>query len=85
MPVIEAMACGCPVVCANTTSLPEIAGDAAQFFDPLDVAQMAETIYNVWHSSSLQQSLRQKGLERAKAFSWVKTARQTLAVYQRIL
>lgn len=85
IPVLEAMACGCPVICANTTSLPELAGDAALLIDPLDVAQIAEVIYNVLSSEALSKSLREKGLERVKNFSWEKAARETIKVYESAL
>jgi glycosyltransferase involved in cell wall biosynthesis len=83
LPVLEAMACGCPVICANTTSLPELAGEAALAVNPLDVAQMAEAIYNILNSVSLQRELRQKGLAQVKNFSWTRTAQQTVEVYDR--
>lgn len=85
LPVLEAMACGCPVICANTTSLPELAGDAALLIDPLDVAQIAEAIYNVLDSQSLRSSLREKGLAQVKNFSWERAAWQTVEVYQNAL
>ncbi len=82
-PVLEAMACGCPVICANTTSLPELAGEAALPVNPLDVAQMTEAIYNINQSPSLRVELRQKGLAQIKNFSWTRTAQQTVELYQR--
>jgi glycosyltransferase involved in cell wall biosynthesis len=85
LPVVEAMACGCPVICANSTSLPEITGEAAMLFDPTNVAQIAEVIYNVWQSRSLRQSLRQKGRAQAKLFSWKQTACKTIEIYQSLL
>ncbi len=85
IPVLEAMACGCPVICSNTTSLPELAGEAAILVNPLDVAQMAEGIYNVFSSQSLRNSLSQKGLGQAKNFSWERAAQQTVEVYQSVL
>jgi len=85
MPVLEAMACGCPVICANTTSLPELAGESAILVDPLHVAQMAEAIYNIIHSASLRAELRQKGLTQVKNFSWTRTAQQTVEVYQQAI
>ena len=73
------------MICANTTSLPELAGDAAMLIDPLDVAQIAEVIYNVLSSEALSKSLREKGLERVKNFSWDKAARETIKVYENAL
>jgi len=84
IPVLEAMACGCPVICSNTTSLPELAGEAALLIDPLDVAQMAEAIYNIVTSKTLRSTLQTKGLEQVKFFSWRHTARETVKVYESI-
>ncbi len=85
LPVIEAMACGCPVCCSNTTSLPEVGGDAVIYFDPLDVEAIAESIYAILSDNALRASLRQKGLERAANFSWQKAARETLKVFHEIV
>jgi glycosyltransferase involved in cell wall biosynthesis len=83
IPLVEAMACGCPVVCSNTTSLPEVAGDAGVMFDPKSAEDMAEKISSVWGDRGLRQEMRAKGLERVKLFSWENTARQTLDVYRK--
>ena len=85
LPVLEAMACGCPVVCADATSLPEIAGGAALLFPPKDAAGLALQMQRVLEDSSLRSSLRQAGLGRAACFSWQRTARETLAVYHAVL
>ncbi len=84
MPVLEAMACGAPVVCANTSSLPEIAGDAALLFPPGDDAALADAITAVLRDEDLRRRLAERGLARAAEFSWESTARQTLAVYSRL-
>ena len=81
MPVLEAMACGAPVVCANTSSLPEIAGDAALLFPPGDEAALAQAITSLLVDSELSGRLRRRGFTQAARFSWDTTARQTLAVY----
>lgn len=81
LPVIEAMACGCPVACSNATSLPEVAGDAAIYFDPLNVETMAEAIFKILGDDTLRESLREKGLKRAGNFSWQRAARETLKVF----
>ena len=73
LPVLEAMACGVPVVTSNTTALPETAGDAALLVDPTSVEQISEAMKQVVSDNSLRQRLRKKGLERATQFSWVKT------------
>lgn len=83
IPVLEAMACGCPVICSKATSLPELVGDAAILVDPLNVAEIGEAIYNVLYSNQLRQTLGQKGREQVKNFSWPKAAQQTLMVYKR--
>ncbi len=85
LPVVEAMACGVPVVCSNAASLPEIAGTAAVFFDPSNIEQMAEAIVLVANSRELQNELREKGFINAAQFSWEKTAVETLGVYRQVL
>jgi glycosyltransferase involved in cell wall biosynthesis len=81
LPVIEAMACSTPVVAANTTSLPEIAGDAAVLVDPYRVEDIAGGIARVLRDEALAATLRQQGLARARQFTWDNTARRTLAAY----
>lgn len=83
IPLVEAMACGCPVVCSNVTSLPEVIGEAGLTFDPNSPQQVAEKIWSVWSDDSLKQHMRERGLERAKFFNWENTARQTLEVYEK--
>lgn len=80
LPPLEAMACGCPVIVSNTSSLPEVCGDAAIYCDPRDPKDIASKIEQLVKDKTLQQTLRQKGLERAKQFSWVKTVQQTLTI-----
>lgn len=80
-PVIEAMACGCPVVCSQTTSLPEVAGEAALYFNPEDPEEIAEKVWEAWNDVATQTQLRLAGITRAQQFDWQETARQTLAVY----
>ncbi len=78
LPVIEAMACGVPVVVANNSSLSEIAGDSALLFNPKSADNLAKILRDILESENLQNDLRKKGLERAKYFSWEKCARETL-------
>jgi glycosyltransferase involved in cell wall biosynthesis len=85
IPLLEAMACGCPVACSNTTSLPEVAGDAAVQFDPLSPEDMAAAIWSVWSDESLRQDLKQRGVERAARFTWEETARRTVGTYRKVL
>jgi glycosyltransferase involved in cell wall biosynthesis len=85
LPPLEAMACGCPVIVSNAASLPEVCGDAALYCDPHDPKDIAEKIKQLVENPSLQESLRQKGLEQAKRFTWEKCAQETLAVIQKVL
>jgi glycosyltransferase involved in cell wall biosynthesis len=78
LPPLEAMACGCPVVVSNVTSLPEVCGDAAYYVDPYDVESIAEGMYKVLTDEAMRRNLIEKGLERAKLFSWEKAAKSTL-------
>jgi glycosyltransferase involved in cell wall biosynthesis len=82
LPVLEAMACGCPVIVSNVSSLPEIAGDAGLLIDPHSVDEIASAIENVLSDSQLREDMKQKGLERAKQFSWEKTAEDILNIYK---
>ncbi|MFN2166849.1 MAG: glycosyltransferase, partial [Anaerolineae bacterium] len=82
---VEAMASGTPVVCSNASSLPEMGGDAARYFDPYDVEAMAETIRSVWIDANLRADMRERGLVQAANFSWDQAALETLAVYERLL
>ncbi len=85
LPILEAMAVGVPVVCSRAASLPEVAGNAAAFFDPFSTADMAENIVSVANNVELRASLRQKGFDNLKRFSWKKTASETVAVYDELL
>ena len=85
LPVLEAMACGTPVICSRAASLPEVAGGAAEFFEPSSVDDLAEAIERVLNSPARQAVLRQKGLERAKQFSWEECARRHIEVYRKVL
>ena len=81
--VIEAMACSCPVLAANTSSLPEVGGDAALYFNPDDHQALASLIKKVINSPRLQKELQKRGKKRAKLFTWENTATLTRAVYAR--
>jgi glycosyltransferase involved in cell wall biosynthesis len=84
LPPLEAMKCGAPVVVGNTTSLPEVVGDAALAVDPFDVDAIAGAIKRLINDPALRKELSVKGQERASAFSWRETARQTLKVYEEV-
>jgi len=78
LPVLEAMQCGCPVVASNTTSIPEVAGDAAVFVDPLDVEALAQAIYQMVTDEERRRRLIASGLQQAKKFSWDRCAKTML-------
>ncbi len=82
LPVIEAMACGTAVTCAHTSSLPEVGGDAALYFDPLNVAEMARQINHLLTDVPLRKELAAKGLTQSQKFSWQATAAATLQIYR---
>ncbi|MFN3420414.1 MAG: glycosyltransferase family 4 protein [Armatimonadota bacterium] len=84
LPVLEAMASGVPVLTSATSSLSEIADDAAVLVDPLSVKSIFEGLYQLLTDEKLQDELRQRGLERAQQFSWLKTAKETLQVYEQV-
>ena len=77
-PVLEAMACGTPVICSNVSSLPEVAGDAAMLVDPLDTGQLAEAMRRLLADDSLRDDFAERGLRQASRFSWGKCAQQVL-------
>ena len=83
-PVLEAMACGCPVISSDKTSLPELAGDAAVYCDVCDEGELAEKIIRVIKNKRVQESLRKKGLLQAKKFTWKKCAEETIDIYKKI-
>jgi glycosyltransferase involved in cell wall biosynthesis len=82
LPVLEAMACGVPVVTSNISSMPEIAGDAGILVNPRDADALAEAMARVLTDRALRDTLASKGPARAKSFSWKRTAQETLAVYR---
>jgi glycosyltransferase involved in cell wall biosynthesis len=85
LPPLEAMACGCPAVVSDVASLPEVCGDAAYYVNPYDVESIAEGMYKVLTDEDLRRSLIEKGLERAKLFSWEKCAKEHLEVFEEVL
>jgi glycosyltransferase involved in cell wall biosynthesis len=85
LPVLEAMACGCPVISSDVASLPEVAGDAAVLMNPQDTQALASVLEHVLRDADLQLTLRKRGLEQAAKFPWERTARETIAVYKRVL
>jgi glycosyltransferase involved in cell wall biosynthesis len=85
LPVLEAMARGVPVACSNTSSLPEVAGDAALMFDPHDQGAIADAVQRLLSDPMLVETLRARGLARVRQFTWERTARLTLESYGRAL
>jgi len=85
LPILEAMACGVPVVSSNTSSMPEVAGDAALLVDPHQEDQIAKAILKILDNTDLATSLSDKGLRRARFFSWRKTAQETVDIYRTVL
>jgi glycosyltransferase involved in cell wall biosynthesis len=84
MPVLEAMACGTPVITSNTTSLPEVAGDAAALVDPWSVEGLADTLVRVMEDPMRRATLRARGFLRSKEFTWRRAAHETLEVYREV-
>ncbi len=85
LPIVEAMYCGCPVICSNISAMPEVAGNAALYFDPTSCDSMQEVLETFITTAGLARKLREKGRQRARLFTWERCVRQTLAVYQRWL
>ena len=85
LPILEAMGCGTPVVCSNVSSMPELGGEAARYFDPQDTGQMAEVIASVLRDGDLRAEMHERGLQQAARFSWQRAARETMDVYKRVL
>lgn len=79
IPPLEAQACGCPVICSNIASLPEVCGDSALYFDPYDSSDISEKIDSVLADPNLSQKLTQSGYENVKRFSWESSANKILA------
>ncbi|MQL52259.1 glycosyltransferase [Desulfofundulus thermobenzoicus] len=85
LPVLEAMACGTPVITSSVSSLPEVAGDAAVLVDPYDTEAIATALQRMAEDEELQRALREKGLARAREFSWERCARETLGVFEEVV
>jgi len=85
LPVLEAMACGSPVCASEVASLPEVGGDAAAYFPPADTRAMTRCLRRVLADASLRQEMVQSGLRRAALFSWERTARETMDLYEQTI
>jgi glycosyltransferase involved in cell wall biosynthesis len=84
MPPLEAMACGTPVITSNTSSLPEVVGDAAIVVNPHVADKLVEEMYQLLTDDGLKKEMIRKGLKRSKMFNWDESARKTLRVYKEL-
>lgn len=84
-PILESFQCGCPLLCSNTSSFPEVAADAALYFDPYDEISIKNSIEKVLNDSNLRKSMIEKGFLQAQKFSWIKTTNETKKVYEKVL
>lgn len=85
LPILEAQACGTPVITCNVSSMPEVAGNGALFVDPYQVSEIEKAIRSIWDDASLRLNLIKKGFENVSQFSWKKTAQETVKVYYNVL
>jgi len=85
IPVLEAFACGVPVIASNCSSMPEVAADAAAYVDPYDMESIAQAMIKVCSDSAFRRSLVESGYRRGKEFTWAKTAAKTIAVYNKLI
>jgi glycosyltransferase involved in cell wall biosynthesis len=84
IPVLEAMACGCPVACAEVASLPEVGGDAVRYFDPTRMDDIARAVEEIWTDGALRAELRDRGRERVQSFRWPCVIPRVLEAYERL-
>ena len=85
IPILEAFACGCPVLLSNRSSLPEVGGNAARYFDPENVSSLVEKLTEVVEDKTLADNMREQGFNRLKLFSWESTALKTVETYRKVL
>jgi glycosyltransferase involved in cell wall biosynthesis len=85
LPVLEAMQCGCPVISSNTSSLPEVVGEAGFLVSPTDEDKLCECMLKLYHSSELRANYSQLSLDRSALFSWEKTVDETVKIYERMM
>lgn len=85
MPILEAMACGCPVITSNVTACPEVAGDAALLVNPRSVDEIANAMRRLMEEQELRETLWERGLKRALQFTWRKSAKKHLEVFEKVL
>ncbi len=85
LPILEAMACGCPVICSRAASMPEVAGDAALLIDPADADDLKASIERLMPDEVLRNRMRERGFARVREFSWRKAAECTVEVFRRVI
>ena len=85
LPILEAMACGCPIIASSVTSIPEVGGNAIYYVDPYDTESIAKGMYLVLTDKNLRASLIEKGIKRAKLFTWEKTVKKTVKLFEECL
>jgi glycosyltransferase involved in cell wall biosynthesis len=85
IPILEAFSSGCPVIASNVTSIPEVGGYSAVYFDPLNEEEMSHALLTVLHDEQLQEALKKLGYSRAEKFTWKETARKTLQIYKDVV
>jgi glycosyltransferase involved in cell wall biosynthesis len=85
IPILEAFACRCPVLLSNRSSLPEVGGDAARYFNPESIPSLVESLAEVVEDQALAEDMRTKGWNRSKLYSWENTARKTIETYKKVL
>lgn len=85
LPILEAMSCGCPIICSNAGSLPEVGGSACTYFNPHSYEELHQIIKNIIGNQSLQQKMSTASLQQAEKFSWDKTAKETLSVFEQVM
>lgn len=84
LPILEAMACGCPVITSNTSSMPEVAGSAALLIDPTDTEDISKAIQKLLHNESIRKEMQESGLERPTLFSYKKRVEKIIAIYKEV-
>lgn len=85
LPVLEAMACGCPVIASKATSIPEVGGDSVLYVDPYDVESITQAMYEILTNNELRTSQSRRGLKRAQLFSWQKSAQNICQIFEELL
>lgn len=84
IPILEAMQCACPVITSNCSSMPEVAGEAAQLIDPKNIDELSQKMEKMLMNEQMRKTMKEKGLEQARKFSWRKSAAQLLELFQKI-